>query len=340
MTKRPYDLTEGEEDLYFNWIFDHDGDATEERLKAEGYKWIYIAPNGAPKIDVPRVIVTGELERGDLVFTKRLLLKEIGPNLKPVTIGTQNEADVQKILDFYEEHGGDIVLTQPAVGGIFAALVHPATREGVAWQGSKFDQHGPFGHVEAQSIDHAVRRLVEDGFRTPDPMGMQKVLGARANPPYSGYDPRYAHRKLPKDQDRVAYSRKRDALNVFLLHNSDVVDRVFHGPGYKGHGFEAFENFNRAFDLKGKRRVNTLAKAAWWAYEPARDASDPPPWYIEDIDIDLLNNTDRMQQAWDSGEYQGPGFTLPDSIEAARLAEEEAEYYAGLYSDDDGEVPF
>jgi hypothetical protein len=158
-----------------------------------------------------------------------------------------------------------------------------------------------------------------------------KTWELRPNPPYSGYDKTYYAKPLPKDPTKLSYDKKRDALNVFLDWNRRVVDDTFRGPDYS-HGPEGFDNINHAFDLKGKRRVNTLAKAAWWAL-PAGS-----PYYLEDIDLDMLNSTDVALRA-------EVGFTLPDYQEEQRLIAEQMQYYEDryLYPDEDeegGEVPF
>jgi hypothetical protein len=70
---------------------------------------------------------------------------------------------------------GPIELTKPSGDVIFIA---PATRAGVAWQGSKFDKHGPYGHNESQSREQAVERAVDDGFHTLSPGALDDLYAA------------------------------------------------------------------------------------------------------------------------------------------------------------------
>lgn len=137
------------------------------------------------------------------------------------------------------------------------------------------------------------------------------------NPPYSGWQKDWFRKPLPKDPYKLAYKRKRDALNVFLEHNRAIVDD--YGGASMKHSPESFEAINHKFDIKGKRRVDTIARAVWWALR------GPGPYYLEDIDIHLLNETAPAIYNQD-----GLIFEIPDYVEEARLAELEAEHYKDL----------
>jgi len=149
----------------------------------------------------------------------------------------------------------------------------------------------------------------------------------RKNPPYSGYDPRYPTRKMPKDPTKISYKTKRDALNVFIDWNSSIIDEAFSGPSAR-QPYDSFDNINHRFGLTGSRRVDTFAKALWWAM-PAGS-----PFYLEDIDVEMLNATSPMIHNTDRR------LTLPDYAEEQRLLEKQRDYYESRYYADEEEVPF
>lgn len=142
----------------------------------------------------------------------------------------------------------------------------------------------------------------------------------RRNPPYSGYDKKYFDRKHPDDPTRESYKRKRDALNVFLDHNGRVIDEVFNGLT-SGHP-DSYDNINHRFDLKGKRKVDNFAKALWWSMPVGS------PYYLEDINVDMLNDTPAME-----ANYNGQLLTIPDYAEESRLIAEQMAYYEDKYGD-------
>lgn len=163
--------------------------------------------------------------------------------------------------------------------------------------------------------------------------GLQCVcsMSLERNPPYSGYDKGYFNKKSPADPTKISYRTKRDALNVFLDHNSTVVEEVFDGltRGVP----DSYDNINHRFDLKGKRRVDNLAKALWWAMPTGS------PYYLEDIDVHMLNDTPAMQ-----ANYQGLLLQIPDYVEESRLLAKEMAYYEDKYGtalpDEPGDTPF
>jgi site-specific DNA-cytosine methylase len=113
--------------------------------------------------------------------------------------------------------------------------------------------------------------------------------------------------------DQMCYATKTDALNKFLDHNWRIVDEVFRGPNYN-HGYEGFDNLSDYHRLKGKRRVDTLAKAVWFALP------GPRPWCLNNINLELLNEGDIAQRA-------GVEFTLPDFAEEQMMVEEEERWW-------------
>jgi len=141
---------------------------------------------------------------------------------------------------------------------------------------------------------------------------------ARRNPPYSGWRKGWWQKSLPADTHKISYKTKTDALNVFLDFNRAIVDD-YGGESMK-HSPESFEAINHRFGIEGKRRVDTIAKAVWWALPPGS------PYYLEDIDVELLNET-----APAIYNPRGLVFRIPDYVEEAALLEKEAEYWQERY---------
>ena len=119
--------------------------------------------------------------------------------------------------------------------------------------------------------------------------------------------------KKPPTADLACYKTKTDALNAFLQYNWRIVEEVFRGPDYN-HGTEGFDNINHEFGLKGKRRVDTLAKAAWWSMK------GPKPWCLVNINVDQLDDTDIARRAEVS-------FQLPSHAEEQQLLEEQEQWW-------------
>jgi hypothetical protein len=139
-----------------------------------------------------------------------------------------------------------------------------------------------------------------------------------------GFKEPWWERPLPK-KEKTHYKLKRDALNVFIAHNQDVIDLVFDGMD-RGVP-ESYDNINRNLDLEGDKKISTFAEALWLSLGPER------PFYIEEIDVDMLNDTPAMQQ-----NGQGMALRLPDFIEEIKIEREQAEYYE--QQEDEDEVPF
>ncbi len=159
-----------------------------------------------------------------------------------------------------------------------------------------------------------------------------EAAGLADNPPMSGR-PKGWWRKQPPRPDKISYETKTDALNKFLDANWRIVE-AWGGPNRKDDP-SVFDRINDDNNLKGKRQVDTLAKAAWWALR------GPRPWYLADIDIELLNETGVGTFA--EGEL-GEGFRLPDYVEEQRLLEQQDLEWIAKYGEteypEDEEVPF
>ncbi|MBT8453920.1 MAG: DNA cytosine methyltransferase [Deltaproteobacteria bacterium] len=151
---------------------------------------------------------------------------------------------------------------------------------------------------------HFTRSMLE-ALRPQDEPGW-KCLQER-NPPKGWTD------KPAPTADTMCYRTKTDALNKFLDYNWRIVEEVFRGPNFD-HGYEGFDNISDYQALKGKRRVNTLAKAVWFALP------GPKPWCLDNINLDLLNDSDIAQRA-------GARFSLPSFAEEQKMIEQEEEYW-------------
>jgi hypothetical protein len=214
-------------------------------------------------------------------------------------------------LEFAPEHAEEI----------FDAITDAANAEG--GMAEEIKRRDPQGAKYARA---ASRSLTALGGK------VIKVLAEdwKRNPPFSGYDPKYAQRKLPPDPTKISYRTKRDALNVFIDWNLGIIDEAFSGPTAKQPP-DSFDNFNRMFDLEGRRQVDTFAKALWLAMPPGS------PYYLEDINVEMLNETSPMRHNTDR--Y----LTIPDYAEESRLLAKEAEYweerYGGIFPEEE-EVPF
>ncbi len=136
--------------------------------------------------------------------------------------------------------------------------------------------------------------------------------------PYSGWRKGWWTQTLPKDAGQACYRRKRDALNVFLDYNRGIVDD-YGGESMK-HSPASFDAINQQFDIKGSRRIDTIAKAVWWAMPVGG------PFCMENVDLDLLNRTAPAEF-----NQRGLQFELPEPALEEKLAREELEYYQQQY---------
>jgi hypothetical protein len=323
------------EDAWIDWAH-LDGYDMLERLRGEGYKWQYVGHDIPDDLDVPDgyVLITDEFPEGDVLVSKKLLDPRLAREhgIVAITPATRRGVAKKRIMDYYQGRTGPIVVTTPGRSssepGLLVGVVHKSTRRPGTWQGSKFDKDGPYGHHEGDTEEKALDELIEMGFTVPEAGGMKRILGAVGNPPYSGYDAIYFRRPMPDDITKISYKKKRDALNVFLDWNRGIVDD--YGGEDQKHNYASFDAINHQFDIQGKRRVNTIAKAVWWVLPSGS------PYYLEDIDVELLNRT-----APAIFNPRGLHFTLPDYAEEARLLEQQAEYWEERYGlPEDDEAPF
>lgn len=135
-------------------------------------------------------------------------------------------------------------------------------------------------------------------------------------PPFGLFDapPKLWWRKsLPKRAfSKVCFRTKTDALNVFADYNRTTIDA--YGGEDALHRPSEFEAINHLHDLKGKRKVRTIAQALWESLRTKR-----APYCLDEIDVQILNRTAPGEK--------GVGFQLPDVAQEAALVSEEEPYY-------------
>jgi len=117
-------------------------------------------------------------------------------------------------------------------------------------------------------------------------------------------------RKLTPADGSACFARKTDALKLFYDHNLQVIEPW--GIDRTASGGE-FDSINVKYDLRGKKRVKTLAKALWEAMPAGA------PYCIDKIDLEALNDTTPAKEAG--------GFRLPDVAVERQLVEQEERYY-------------
>lgn len=123
-------------------------------------------------------------------------------------------------------------------------------------------------------------------------------------------------RKPPPGRAASCYRTKTRALTAFYNTNALSIDRDV-GMDQRESPVE-FEAINHKYALTGKKAARTIAEAMWAALPVKR-----PPYCLEDIDLEALNDTD-------AGRRIG-GFRLPDWIHEQRAAAEQEAYYRQQY---------
>lgn len=328
------------EDDYIDWFAFASDDV--QALEEQGFIHAFFVED--PDADLSALgshaRVTDEFPHGDILY-----FKGIGPNPRlwkeagiwPISMATKRAAKVAVILHQTE---GDNAIELYSERFSWAAAIHPCARPGCEWQGSMLDKYGPFSHVESDTVEGALDQLFE---RASDWVYQPGAVDAtvteieqfrhplHANPPFSGWRDAWWLEKMPRDVTKIAYRRKRDALLVFMDWNGRLIDLAFNGPSQE-HPADSFDNFNSKYELKGKRKITNFTKAVWFALPAGA------PYYLEDIDVNMLNDTQPMIH--NAEEQQ---LSLPDYAEERRLVDLEAAYWEERYSllpEEDDEVPF
>ena len=101
--------------------------------------------------------------------------------------------------------------------------------------------------------------------------------------------------KRPVPEAKRCYRTKGEALKLFIDTNRDVIDN-YGGESYKV-GTSEFDAVNHKYDASARSIVDAV-----WAALPSKK----PPYCLEDIDIEALNDT--------SPAHEGGSFRLPDFL--------------------------
>jgi len=151
------------QDAWLHWGLFGDGSDIVMSLEDEGYRWMYTGDRVTTNADlgVPFALIVNEFPQGTVVAAKDIpsvpVLERY--SLVPLDYATEKQTMVERILQ--EFSGDSIELFENRYK--WAVLIHPATRQGVAWQASKFDDLGPWGHHEGDTKRAVVEQLVEIG---------------------------------------------------------------------------------------------------------------------------------------------------------------------------------
>ncbi|MDP2607262.1 MAG: hypothetical protein Q8S00_32395 [Deltaproteobacteria bacterium] len=155
-------------------------------LEDQGYKWQYFIPGGIGFIpeDIgvdAYALITDEFPHGDILLTKKLINPRITieHGIKAIGYDTKKKMAVENILYFFRD-GSPIEVSSR--DGLQAALVHPATRKDIMFQGSMFDEYDPYSHVEGNSQRRVVEQLIEYSLTRPDPGAVERIFRYRENP--------------------------------------------------------------------------------------------------------------------------------------------------------------
>lgn len=168
---------------WFDWTLTDEGFEAIESLVDEGFVWEYAGKDIPRDLDVgEHVLILDEFPAGDVLITKDLLDPKVAMEhgIAAMTTPTLHAMQKRRILEHFESSGAPVELVAPDVGEV--ALVHPATRAHIKLQGSKFDDTGPIGHVEGDTVEYIVERLIEDGYTEPSEGALDSLMGAQANP--------------------------------------------------------------------------------------------------------------------------------------------------------------
>lgn len=130
--------------------------------------------------------------------------------------------------------------------------------------------------------------------------------------------PRNWWRRARPRRERLCYRKKSDALRLFLDANYETVES--YGGAGRQESCEEFDSINHKYSYGFRRRpcARSIAEAVWYALRGS-GAGGSPPYCLDEIDLDALNDTD-------PGVYHG-GFRLPDVAYEEVHRREQERYY-------------
>lgn len=136
------------------------------------------------------------------------------------------------------------------------------------------------------------------------------------NPPRRGPEG-WWRRKV--SSERLCYPTKAEALTAFLQANWELVAH-YSGPDHEESPAE-FDAINHKYDLKGKRRVRSIADAVWVAMPVGK------PYCLDRLDLEALNDCAPARDF-------GRPFILPSAAYDEIAARKEAEHYRRMQEEE------
>ena len=128
------------------------------------FKYIYLATSNYP----PEIhgigeyaVLAGEYQGGDLLFTNKLIRPAtlLRWKIQLVNAGVKRALAIRQAVAHFKRRKKPFEMI--SLESKYAAAIHPCARPNCEWQGSMFDSRGPFSHVEADTIESAVKKLFE-----------------------------------------------------------------------------------------------------------------------------------------------------------------------------------
>ncbi len=152
-----------------------DSDSTQEILEwgfvndpfwdlDDKFKYLYLAEGDYPH-EIEGIgayaVLAAEYHGGDLIFTNKLIKPAVLRQwqIKIVNARAKRAWAIKQATEHFKRTKRPFEMISDESN--WAAAVHPCARPGCEWQGSMFDSRGPFSHVEADTVEDAVKQLFE-----------------------------------------------------------------------------------------------------------------------------------------------------------------------------------
>jgi hypothetical protein len=128
------------------------------------YRYIFLATGDYPQEFEgigEYAVLADEYPGGDLIFAKKLinpaLLKKW--NILVLNANAKRALAIKQANEHFKRSKKPFEMISDESN--WAAAVHPCARPTCEWQGSMFDDRGPFSHVESDTIEGAIKQLFE-----------------------------------------------------------------------------------------------------------------------------------------------------------------------------------
>jgi hypothetical protein len=128
------------------------------------FKYIYLAAGDYPR-EIQGIgeyaVLADEYHGGDLIFANKLIKPKalLKWKIQLVNGGVKRALAIKQAVEHFK--GSKRPFEMISLESNYASAIHPCARPGCEWQGSMFDSRGPFSHVEADTIESAVKQLFE-----------------------------------------------------------------------------------------------------------------------------------------------------------------------------------